>query len=310
MSTYRQIVVGYDSSPDARVALDWAIREAASRHLEIRLVHCEPDLVPWDASAATMSGAQVLTSVLPHDDPAVLAAAAEQVAQAGLLVEVVSAPGSPASALVQASRSAAMVVIGSRGHGALASAVLGSTVSHVASHARCPVIVTQGSAQPGAARGDDLRPDAPDRDEDTRPVVVGVDGSPDSPAVLRWAIDHAARHGLALEVLHSYAIPVYPGVVPYIPPVEISEATAGLEQRVTAELLAGLREEFPDVPVTTNVGHGRPAPALIEASGRASLTVVGSHGRGAFLGMLLGSTSQSLLHHARGSVAVIPRVRP
>ena len=57
--------------------------------------------------------------------------------------------------------------------------------------------------------------------------------------------------------------------------------------------------------VTTAVQHGRPAPALIEASRRASLTVVGSRGRGAFLGMLLGSTSQSLLQHAHGSVAVL-----
>jgi nucleotide-binding universal stress UspA family protein len=229
----------------------------------------------------------VLVTTLPHDSAALLAAAAEVVAAAGVPVETVSTSGSPASVLVEASRTAVMVTIGSRGHGSISSAILGSTVSHVASHGYCPVIVLQAQ---GAAEG---------------PVVVGVDGSPESEELVGWAIDHASRHGLALEVVHSYAIPVYPGVVPYVPPVEITTATAGFEQRVTSEVLAGWREKYPDVPITTNVAHGRPAPALVEASGRASLTVVGSHGRGAFLGMLLGSTSQSLLHHAKGSVAVI-----
>jgi nucleotide-binding universal stress UspA family protein len=287
MSTPTQIVVGYDGSPDSRAALEWAVREAASRRLGVRVVHCEVDMAAWDGAAATMSGAPVLATTLPHDSAAVLAAAAEVVAAAGVPVETVSTTGSPASVLVEASRTAVMVTIGSRGHGSISSAILGSTVSHVASHGYCPVIVLQAL---GAAEG---------------PVVVGVDGSPESEELVGWAIDHASRHGLALEVVHSYAIPVYPGVVPYVPPVEITTATAGFEQRVTAEVLAGWREKYPDVPITTNVAHGRPAPALVEASGRASLTVVGSHGRGAFLGMLLGSTSQSLLHHAKGSVAVI-----
>jgi nucleotide-binding universal stress UspA family protein len=158
----------------------------------------------------------------------------------------------------------------------------------VAAHAHCPVVVVQ--AEGG-------RPDGP--------VVVGVDGSPESEETIGWAFDHASRHGLPLEVLHAYAIPVYPGVVPYVPPVEITQAPSDFEHRVTHEVLAGWGEKYPDVTVTTSVMHGRPAPALIEASARASLTVVGSHGRGAFLGMLLGSTSQSLLHHARGSVVVL-----
>ncbi len=287
MSTSTQIVVGYDGSPDSRAALDWAIREAGSRHLGLRVVHCEPDLAAWDGAAASMAGAPALATTLPHEGPALVAQAAEVGTHAGVPVETVTTSGSIASVLVEQSRTAVMVVIGSRGHGALSSAILGSTVSHVAAHAHCPVIVVQ-------ARG------VPDG-----PVVVGVDGSPESEELVGWAIDHASRHRLALEVLHSYAIPVYPGVVPYVPPVEITTATAGFERRVTSEVLAGWQERYPDVAITTNVAHGRPAPALVEASGRASLTVVGSRGRGAFLGMLLGSTSQSLLQHATGSVAVL-----
>jgi nucleotide-binding universal stress UspA family protein len=287
MSTSTQIVVGYDASPDSRAALDWAVREAASRHLGVRVVYVEPDVAAWDGATATMAGAPALATARPHEGPGIVAQAAGVVAQAGVAVETVSTAGSVASILVEHSRTAVMLVIGSRGHSAMSSAILGSTVSHVASHALCPVIVAQAQ---GVADG---------------PVVVGVDGSPESEELVGWAIDHASRHGLPLEVVHSYAIPVYPGVVPYVPPVEITTATVGFEQRVTAEVLAGWRERYPDVAITTTVAHGRPAPALVEASGRASLTVVGSHGRGAFLGMLLGSTSQSLLHHAKGSVAVL-----
>ncbi len=282
-----QIVVGFDGSVDARAALEWAIREAASRHLGVRVVNVEPDLAGWDAAAATMSGAPVLAMTLPHDNGSLLGDALAEVHAAGVAGTTSSLEGSIAGGLVEASRDAAMVVLGSRGLGTLSSAVLGSTVSHVASHAHCPVIVAQHGGDPQG------------------PVVVGVDGSAASEHCLGWAFDHASRHGLALEVLHAYTIPVYPGVVPYVPPVELTTATVNSERRLAAEVLAGWQERYPDVVVTTRLMHARPVTAMVEASGRASLTVVGSRGRGAFLGMLLGSTSQSLLHHAQGTVAVL-----
>jgi nucleotide-binding universal stress UspA family protein len=287
MTDHREILLGFDGSPDAQAALEWAVREAASRHLRLHVLYVQPDLSGWDAAAATMSGAPVLTSTLPDEGDTILATAVRAAESAGVPVSAASIAGPTAGVLVEQSQGADLVVIGSRGLGSVTSAVLGSTVSHVASHAHCPVAVIQSQ---GASEG---------------PVVVGVDGSAESEELVGWAFDHASRHGLALEVLHAYAIPVYPGVVPYVPPVEITQATSDFEQRVTKEVLAGWQEKYPDVPVTTTVLHGRPAPALVEASARASLTVVGSHGRGAFLGMLLGSTSQSLLHHAKGSVVVL-----
>lgn len=292
MHTTGPIVVGYDGSPDAQTALSWAIREAASRHLAIRIIFCEPDVSPWDSTASAIAGSPILAAELPRVGAEILEPALQQVTAAGIPVEgmVESLPPSPA--LVQASREASMVVIGSRGLGSVSSAFLGSTGSHVASHARCPVIVVRSE---GTVDG---------------PVVVGVDGSAQSEQCVGWAIDHASRHGLPLEVLHAYAIPVYPGVVPYVPPEEITRATADFEDRLVHEVLAGWREQYPEVEIRTRVFHGRPAPALIEASEHASLTVVGSHGRGAFLGMLLGSTSQSLLHHAKGSVAILRYRRP
>lgn len=292
------ILVGYDGSPDAQAALMWAIREAASRHLHLRVVYCEPDLTGPDAAAATLAGAPILGAGMPLSGApiqgaemplagAILGAATREARAAGVPAEGVGRVGPTAVGLLREGEDASMIVIGSRGLSSVSSAILGSTVAHVASHAGCPVIVAR---EQGHVDG---------------PVVVGVDATRDSEETLGWAIDHASRHGLALEVLHAYAIPVYPGVVPYVPPVEISKATADFEDRLTHEVLAGWREKYPDVHVTLKVRHGRPGPILAEASERASLLVVGSHGRGAFLGMLLGSTSQSLLHHAHGSVAVL-----
>lgn len=289
--TVRPIVVGYDGSPDARAALAWAIREAASRHLPLRVVYCEPDLTGADAAAATMAGAPILTAQQPVAGDAIVTPAAQEARAAGVPAEGVALLGPTAPGLLRESADATMVVIGSRGLGSVSSAILGSTVSHVAAHADCPVVVVR---EQGHLDG---------------PVVVGVEATAEAEEPLGWAFDHASRHALPLEVIHAYAIPVYPGVVPYVPPEEITRATADFEDRLTHELLAGWREKYPDVAVALRVRHGRPGPLLAEATDRASLVVVGSRGRGAFLGMLLGSTSQSLLHHAHGSVAVLRQRR-
>ncbi len=287
MTRATQIVVGWDASPDAHAALTWAIREASSQRWGIRAVFCEPDLRAWDGAATAMSGAPVLGPTVAHAGEQIVGEAATIVKAAGVPVEVVNTYGSIAAELVQQSRSARMLVLGARGHGALSSAILGSTVAHVASHAHCPVIVTRSDT---VTEG---------------PIVVGVDGSVESEYVVGWAMDLASRHRRAVEVLHAYSIPLYPGVVPYVPPAEVTRSTREMERRIAAETLAGWRERYPDVEVTMSVRLGRPAPMLVAATERASLTVVGSRGRGAFLGMLLGSTSQSLLQHAAGSVAVL-----
>lgn len=283
------ILVGFDGSPDALAALEWAMREASARHLAVRVLFVEPDIASWDAAAATMSWAPVVVTSAATDVTAVLEQARKRAADVGVEITTASVIGSPAAVLVEQSRRAELVVIGSRGLGSAASVILGSSVVHVSSHARCPVVVAQAR---GSADG---------------PVVVGVDGTADSEALVAWALDHASRHFLPLEVVHVYSLPVYPGVVPTVPPEEVSRATADAETRLTREVLAGWAERYPDVVITMRVLHGRPAAALVEATRRASVTVVGSRGRGAFLGMLLGSTSQGLLHHAEGTVVVVPR---
>lgn len=85
------------------------------------------------------------------------------------------------------------------------------------------------------------------------------------------------------------------------PPGAVTEA----EERLLAEALAGRRETYPGVPVERRLVRGDTRKALIEASGSARILVVGARGRGGFKGLLLGSVSQAMLHHARCPVVVV-----
>lgn len=285
------ILVAYDGSPDARQGLDWALREAAALSCPVRVIYVEHHGPALDGAPGAISWSPALMAAVSEAGPPVLAQALAEAEGAGVTATPMLLSGPPAAVIAEQSRTARLVVIGSRGMGVLRGALQGSIVPHVASHSHAPVIVVR----------DQVAPDGP--------VVVGVDGSPESRETLVWAFEHAARHGLALEVLLAFDVPIYPEVVPYVPPVEvITEVAQAADEAVAAEV-AALRELHPDVPVSARAIQDRAAHALIAASERACMVVVGSHGRGGFTGMLLGSTSQSLLHHSHCTVAVIRHER-
>jgi nucleotide-binding universal stress UspA family protein len=134
---------------------------------------------------------------------------------------------------------------------------------------------------------------------------VGVDGSSASQAALRYAAGQAAARGTMLRAVHAWRWPVSTGPGDQVPLVYDPEVLAGEDERVLAEAPAGLTGEFPDLPVERRLIRERAAPALLAASSDAALTVVGSRGRGGFTGLLLGSVSHQVLHHAAGPVAVV-----
>lgn len=286
------IVVAYDGSPDAQAALQWAIPEAKLRGLALEIVYVRHDFATREAAAAPVSWSPaVVASLLPPGDDIVAEGAARATA-AGVAVSTAVLEGPTASALADRSANAALIVMGSRGVGAIQGAFLGAVVPHVTSHSRCPVIVVRAESDP------------------TGPVVVGVDGSPESLETLGWAFDYAHRHGRDLHVRYAFEVPIYPEIVPYVPPVEvIDEVTRSADHAVSDEV-ARWTGRYPSVQVTSQAVQDRPVRALTEASREASIVVVGSHGRGGFAGMLLGSTSQALLHHTHSSVAVIRHWRP
>lgn len=138
---------------------------------------------------------------------------------------------------------------------------------------------------------------------ENKPVIVGIDGSPDSVRALRWAAEQARSLQAPLQALTTFEVP----------PIFGASAMAGwedparLEEAARTMLADIVREAVGDeVEVEERVVRGHPAQVLVEESPDAQLLVLGSRGRGGFTGMLLGSVSQHTVTHARCPVVVIP----
>jgi len=137
-------------------------------------------------------------------------------------------------------------------------------------------------------------------------IVVGVDGSEESIAALRWAIHEAQVRGASLDVVHAWQFPYITDVagmaVAAIGEEELQQAARDLLDRTIAAagpVPAGLRVE----PI---LAHGTPVQTLLDAAKGADLLVVGTRGRGGFTGLLLGSVSHQCTHHAPCPVVVVP----
>ncbi|MFC5099416.1 universal stress protein [Kibdelosporangium philippinense] len=135
--------------------------------------------------------------------------------------------------------------------------------------------------------------------------MVGVDGSPASEAAIKFAFEEASLRGASLIAVHTWT-EVY--LDPELNVDRIAFDTTLLEEReheLLAQRLAGWQEKYPDVLVTRVVTKGRPVRALLGYDEHAQLIVVGSRGLGGYHGMLLGSTSQALMHYALTPLAVV-----
>jgi nucleotide-binding universal stress UspA family protein len=184
-----------------------------------------------------------------------------------------------------------MVVVGYRGHGGwLVRNFLGSVSSGLVYHAHCPVAVIHDDEPlvANVARA---------------PVLVGIDGSPASEAATAIAFDEASRRGVGLIALHAWTDLRVSDFKELFPNVNW-DAELSHEEETLAERLAGWRERYPDVGIRRKIEIGEPARPLIEASERAQLIVVGSHGRGGFPAMLLGSVGAAVVNRARIPVIV------
>ncbi|SBT37095.1 universal stress protein [Micromonospora auratinigra] len=281
-----EILVGYDGSADATVALNWAMDEAGRSGRPVRLAY----VFEW-LTVAGWIGPGVAPGIWPDEtarrqvEDLVRKAAADAAAERpGLTVHGEVFDGPPALVLQERSTEAGMLVLGSRGHGGFGGLLAGSTAVSVTAHAHCPVVVVR-----------DGRPAT------SGPVVAGVDGSESALRALGFAVERAAQRDVPLRVLRTWEPPGDRWVPPDFDP---QQAAAAEREAVEADL-AQWRETFPDVPVEVRVEPGNPAAQLVEASREAQLVVVGSRGRGGLRGMLLGSVSQQLIHHAHCPVAVV-----
>jgi nucleotide-binding universal stress UspA family protein len=283
------ILVAVDGSAESDAAVAWATREAVMRHLPITLSHAvAPVVVGWPVGQ--------LYDEMPEWQQDNAAQVIEQARKA--LTSNLGGSESPAvrtemayadvvPTLVEASKEASMIVVGSVGMSGLGRLLLGSVSTAVLQHAHCPVAVI---------RSDDGV--VPDTDA---PVVVGIDGSPASGTATALAFDEASRRGVELVALHAWSDV---GVFPVLGMDWRDREDNGEE--VLAERLAGWQEQYPDVHVRRELFCDKPARWLLEQSERAQLVVLGSRGRGGFPGMLLGSVSSAVAHAARIPVLIAP----
>lgn len=135
-------------------------------------------------------------------------------------------------------------------------------------------------------------------------VVVGVDGSPASIRALRFAIDEARMRGAILQVLHTFASPTSLGL--HVPSEYFETLDANAEHVVDNALREATDSSETDMPrLIRTVVAGNPVQALVDASGDATLLVLGSRGLGEFQSLLLGSVSSQCVHHAHCPVTIV-----
>ncbi|MEO8813987.1 MAG: universal stress protein [Mycobacterium sp.] len=281
------ILVGVDGSPSAIAAVDWAARDAVLRGLPLTLVHIlappvvmtfpetpmPPGYTEWQREQGEL-----------HLREALKITEAYTGASGPLRVDAETVVGSTVPMLVEMSGEATAVVVGCRGHGRLRRSLLGSVSSSLVRHAHCPVTVIHEEGLLPA----------------TAPVVVGIDGSPVSEAATALAFEEASLRGVGLVAVyawHDAGFFDFPGID--------AAAMQADGELVLAERLAGWQERYPDVAVRRLAVCDRPADQLIEQSQSAQLVVVGSHGRGGFTGMLLGSVSLAVVQSAHAPVTVV-----
>ncbi|WP_435210419.1 universal stress protein [Streptomyces sp. bgisy034] len=282
------VVVGLDGSPASVTAAWWAAREAVDRRLPLVLLHS------WTTQPLDLPIAQEAHSKQRYGREILERASAELLHRYGdlaLTTELVSEPAT--HALLERGESASVLVLGSRGHGSVASFLLGSISLHVLGLAPCPTVAVR--ADDPAVEAGWGHPAAADRNE----VVVGVQepGAAADP-LLEFAFTAAATRGAGLRAVRA---------VPLASLATRRDEDVEADERVRlAEVLAPWREKYPDVPVTKHVATGPATQVLLTASTRGCLIVVGRRRHPSHLTWKLGPVAHAALHHVPCPVAVVP----
>ncbi|WP_227981359.1 universal stress protein [Nocardia spumae] len=292
--TSAPVVVGVDGSDAARAALLWAARVALDRERELCIAYgLDLDSARRVFNCYDISEPAVLQRVRAHGlEVAAREALAVRETLPELRVSTEISSEHPARMLARHSATAYLTAVGPHGTGGF-TGHLGSVALSVAARAEGPIVVV---------RADSGAPDGP---RSSGPVVVGIDGGPVSEAAVATAFEEASERDAELVAVHAWSDLTFGSFAgdPYtwFPTSEIEVN----EEAILAERLAGWQEKYPDVRVRRHITIADPGPHLRQWSDIAQLIVVGSHGRGGFRGLLLGSVSNSLVQHANCPVMVV-----
>jgi len=303
MTRPNTVLVGVDGSPSSMHALDWAAAFAQQRGWALHLV-CSYSMPSF--TAASLDGGYAAFDDFAVQDGAktILVDAMNRVRSTGVPVTAAAATGDPAGVLVEMSKDYDLAVVGTRGRGGFTERFLGTVSAAMPAHASCPVVVVPWRGH-GKKLAELHRPVAdwiP-----IRRIVVGVDGSGSSNAALAYAIQQAQLWDAELVAVAGVPVGSGSGLAAWLPQQVdheqvLADVRAGLDAHLTR-----IERQHPGLRIRRVVLDGTGAELLCEFSTAADLLVVGSRGRGGFRGLVLGSTSQAVLHQAACPVLVIPR---
>ena len=279
-SSNAAIVVGVDGSRSSDAALRWAAEDSARYRAPLHLVSA------FDIEQTHVHDQQLRERIYQSRERQ----AQLVLENAQRIVRTVSrdavqcrvAFGHPVQILMDSARNARILVVGCRGLRSTDRLLLGSVSTAVLHHAPCPVAIVHQEASP----------------DKSWPVLLGIDGSPASEKSTAIAFDEASRRKVPLVAVHAWYDWNVLG-----PEIDL-DVTENEERQTLAERLAGWQERYPDVTVERRVVCDHPGHYLVEESVHAQLVVVGSHGRGGFTGMMLGSVSSAVAHASRVPVIV------
>ncbi|MFG1699601.1 universal stress protein [Nonomuraea sp. NPDC049309] len=280
------VIAGTDGSAPATAAVEWAADDARRKGAELRIVHV------LDRGPYAIDG--VAVPIEPED---ILMRAAEKVLKQAETAARARGPevrittkvieGVPGAVLLDQAREADQLVIGDRGLGGFARALLGSVSTRLAAHAPCTVVVVR--SEPGEPSGE---------------IAVGVDDSECSEPAIAYAFEQAALRSATLHLVHAWQVPVHA----FAPEISYEADTVRESVReMVRSRTAHWQAEHPEVRTVTDTPCAHPVDALTGAD--YDLVVVGTHGRGPIGALLLGSVSRGVLHHARRAVAVVRRAK-
>ncbi|QOQ38098.1 universal stress protein [Trueperella pecoris] len=282
------VVVGIDGSEAGNSALEWALAQARARQARLHIV-CGYEL-PSQYMVPEFQISQGNVNHLYESAQKIVAEAVASVEGQG--VEVTSALefGDPTEVLVEISKRVALVVVGGRTQhtGRLADRLLRTVSSAVPANAYCPTVV--------------VPTDSPRSNVPIEHVVCGVDGSHHAKMALQRAVWEADRWGAKLTVVAA----VNSSAVGWVPSYAFQDEYLAEMEADVAKQLAEV-DEGRKITVDIKALEGSPAHILAQMSDDADLMVLGTRGRGGFAGLLLGSTSQTLLGYSACPTMVVPK---
>jgi nucleotide-binding universal stress UspA family protein len=282
---FSTIVIGIDDSPGGTNALEWGLALAERRTAPVRVVHAVAPSM-WDLRIGGGNDIGIVGDELSAARDLLeqaLERARSRHPRLSILGKLVS--DAAASALIEESREAAMIVVGAHGARGFSNLIAGSTTMNLASHAHCTVVTVPTDRADAAQR---------------HGIVVGVDGCAVTQAAIAFALNEASATGQGVTAIHAWADPLTMS-----PMTQDTAGYSSARAQALAEMLAPWMEKYPDVAVSLNVVREHPVHALAAAGEGAQLLVVGCRGRGAVRAMMLGSVSHGVLHLATSPVAVV-----